>query len=180
MKILGEALEAVMCSAAPPLYFPPQNFAGTTWADGGCIINLDVFSAVRRCYDVVGDESKIIVDMIFCSGADISPLGDVSDLTPLDVVHRLSQVTSYDSAMWFVYNAMAAYPKVNFRYTIVPSAAMPGGAVPLDFNRTNLENELALGEADAYTLITSSQDSRAHAHKWRSTRHSKVRAFKRS
>jgi len=44
-----DLLTAISCSACPPWYFPPTNFAGTTWVDGGCVINLDVFAAVERC-----------------------------------------------------------------------------------------------------------------------------------
>ena len=170
-------VEAVMCSAAPPLFFPPQNFMGTTWADGGCIINLDVFSAVERCLDVVASETDIVVDMIFCSGASLSTF--TTTPTVFDVTSRVSSVNSYDSAMWFVYNAMQAYPKADFRFTIVPSASMPGGIVPLDFNRTVLQQEMQLGENDVLNILGTEHNPRKMAEDWKATRYNKFRVFKR-
>lgn len=175
---LGENIvEAVMCSAAPPLYFPPQDFQDTTWADGGCVINLDVFSAIERCLDVVDDESKVIVDMIFCTGADLPPISPSPSFH--EVYGRASAIKNYDSAMWFAYNAMQAYPRANFRYTIVPSAVMPGGIVPLDFNRTVLEQEMQLGESDVAKLLEAGTKPRDMADSWKRTRYNKVRAFRR-
>jgi hypothetical protein len=46
--------------------------------------------------------------------------------------------------MWFAYTAMQTYPQVNFRFTAVSFKSMPGGMVPLDFNRTVLESEITL------------------------------------
>ena len=170
-------LEAVMCSAAPPLYFPPQSFLGASWADGGCILNLDVFSAVERCMDVVSDESLVIVDMIFCSGAHLAPLGKTKDLKVTDVLSRVSAIKDYDNGMWFAYNAMLAYPAVNFRFTIVPSAAMPGGPVPLDFDKQNIVDELALGLKDAQSVIKNGLDPRQEAAQWKQTRYNKATAY---
>lgn len=172
-------IEAVMCSAAPPLFFPPQSFQGTIWADGGCIINLDVFSAVERCLDVVPDQSQIIVDMIFCSGAHLVPLPEVSKLTVTEVLSRVSAVKSYDSAMWFAYNAMNAYPQVNYRYIIVPSQGMPGGLVPLDFDPKNLEQEMTLGTSDAHNVVQNGLDPVQMALEWKQTRYNKATSFSR-
>ncbi len=174
-----DIIEAVMCSAAPPLFFPPQHFQNTIWADGGCICNLDVFSAIERCLDVVPDESQIIVDMIFCSGAHLAPLPAADKLTVTAVQSRVSAVKSYDSAMWFVYNAMNAYPQVNYRYIIVPSAGMPGGLVPLDFDPKNLEQELTLGTSDAHNVIQNGLDPKQMALEWKQTRYNKASPFSR-
>lgn len=122
----ADIVEAVMCSAAPPLYFPPQSFQDTYWADSDCILNLDVFGAVERCMDVVGDESLVVVDMIFCYGQSLPPLS--TNPTILEITSRASSIKSYDSAMWFAYTAMQAYPQVNFRFTIIPSTRRHGAA----------------------------------------------------
>lgn len=170
--------EAVMCSAAPPLYFPPQYFQNTYWADGGCILNLDVFSAVKRCLDVVPDESHIIVDMIFCTGDNLPPLSSSPSI--YEVTTRASDIRSYDSAMWFAYTAMQAYPEIDFRYTIIPSQNMPrGGLLPLDFNRTDLEAEIALGQKDVSKIVSEMHSPRERLRDWEQQRYSKVRAFRR-
>jgi len=35
-----------MASAAPPIFFPPVNINGTTYVDGGVIINLDLATPI--------------------------------------------------------------------------------------------------------------------------------------
>jgi len=173
-----DIVEAVMCSAAPPLYFPPQSFQGTYWADGGCVLNLDVFSAVKRCLDVVPDESHIIIDMIFCTGDNLPPLS--VNPSVYEVKTRASDISSYDSAMWYAYAAMQAYPDINFRYTIIPSQNMPrGGLIPLDFNSTSLEAEIALGQSDVARILGELHRPRDLAEEWKQKRYNKARTFRR-
>ena len=47
---------------------------------------------------------------------------------------------------------MDAYPDVNFRYYIMPSRDLPG-LVPLDFNRQDLEETIAIGKSDAEYVV---------------------------
>jgi len=42
----SEFIEAVISSAAPPVFFPPQTWGGSTWADGGVVCNLPIYKAV--------------------------------------------------------------------------------------------------------------------------------------
>lgn len=150
-------LDAIACSAAPPFFFPPHDFEGYTWADGGCIINLDVFSAVERCLDVTSEEN-IIVDMIFCT--EISALPNETTFKTPEVLARIFQIRSYDSSVWYKYNAMQAYPKVNYRYAIVPTAPFPGGIVPLNFTQSVLEFEVQLGINDTKAILESGKSGK--------------------
>jgi hypothetical protein len=171
-------IEAVMCSAAPPLFFPPQNFQGSMWADGGCIINLDVFEAIERCLDVVPDEEDIIVDMIFCSGATLPLLPTAASLTTSNVFSRVKAIQSYDTAMWYLYNAQLAYPNVNYRYLIIPSQPLAGSILPLDFDQANLQFELSLGQNDTQKILNNGGESpQAQANQWYATQYNKARSF---
>mmetsp|Transcript_6321 Transcript_6321/g.6204 ORF Transcript_6321/g.6204 Transcript_6321/m.6204 type:complete len:173 (+) Transcript_6321:254-772(+) len=90
-------LTAITCSACPPWYFPPVNFQGSTWVDGGVMINQDVFAAVERCLDVVPDQSQITVDLIFdCMPYTLPP---ETNMTTLDVLKRVHDVSGYDGQM---------------------------------------------------------------------------------
>lgn len=172
-------IEAVMCSTSAALFFPPQHFQGDIWGDGGWSILLDVFTPIERCLDVVSSESQVIVDIIFCSGSNLDVLPKSSKLSVKQVLSRVSAVRKYDKGMWYAYTAMSAYPDVNFRYLFVPSASMPGGVEPLDFNRTNLENEMALGTRDAYAMAQERLDPRQLVLEWKQTRYNQVRPFSR-
>jgi hypothetical protein len=82
--------------------------------------------------------------------------------------------------MWFAYAAMQAYPDINFRYTIIPSQNMPrGGLLPLDFNRTSLEAEIALGQKDVAKIVSELHNPREMTRDWQQQRYNKARAFRR-
>lgn len=152
-------LNAVVCSASPPFFFPPQQFEGYTWSDGGCIINLDVFSSIERCLDVTPNEANIIVDLVFDGQTGTLPVE--TKFKTLDVLGRTFAIRSYDSSIWYTYNAMIAYPKVNFRYIIHASEPMPGGIVPLNFTKSVLEREIQMGINDTTALLKNPVDGRS-------------------
>lgn len=155
---IGAALEdGVACSASPPLFFSPHEFEGYSWSDGGCIINLDVFSAINRCLDVA-DESDIIVDMIYDN--PYSPLPAETSFKTLEVFSRMLEIKSYDSNIWYTTNAINAFPLVNFRYTLVPSKPIPGGIVPLNFTPSVLQYEIDLGINDTLAMLAQPTNSR--------------------
>ena len=154
----SDILEGIICSASPPFFFPHQQFLGTTFADGGCVINLDVFKAVERCLDVVGQEKDIIVDMIFDSYP--GTLSQSEDLTTLEVLYRIWKIQRYDSSLWYYNNAILAYPEVYFRFVVIPTKKMPGGIVPLNFDPQVLETEIEEGKQDVQNLLNSNSDAR--------------------
>ena len=132
-ETVGSAiLDAVVCSASPPFFFPPHQFEGYSWSDGGCIVNLDVFSSVERCLEVTSEEN-IIVDVVFASQIGGLPV-DTKFKTP-DVISRMFAIKSHDSAIWYTYNALLAYPKATFSYTIIPTALIKN---PID-GRTRIK-----------------------------------------
>jgi hypothetical protein len=144
-------MEVVMCSSAMPALFPYQNYSGTEFCDGGCILNLNIFSAVERCLEEVSDPSQVIVDSIFLTGDHLDP--NASSYTTIGVMNRAKEINAYDSSMWYLFNALTAYPTVNFRYTVVPSKALPGNEIPLVFTTEAVDTMLAEAMSDVQTLI---------------------------
>ena len=149
---------AVLSSGAPPFIFPFIPFQGTNYADGGCLINLDVFQAISRCYDINKSYANIIVDLIFDTKIDSIPAS--TSFNTLDVFARVSQINSYNSAIWYYHQAQLAYPAVKFRYVIVPSGSMPGGVVPLNFDQVILEQEVQMGKSDAANVIKTGENGK--------------------
>ena len=156
---LGPAfVDAIGCSASPPLYFPPQQFEAYTWIDGGCIINLDVFSAIERCLEVTNNEAEIVADLIYCNQYNAIP--PETELKTLDVFSRAYEIRSYDSSLWYSYNAMVAYPNVDFRYIIIPTVPLSGGTIPLNFTPSNLESEIQQGINDTIAALSNPKSGR--------------------
>ena len=151
---VGNSLnEVVMCSASPPFIFPFQLYNNQVYSDGGCLINLDVVAAINRCYAQTNNYANIIVDLIFDTKIDAIPAS--TSFNTIDVFSRVSQVTTYNSALWFYNEAIVAYPQVNYRYCVIPSGPMPGGIVPLNFTQSILLQEIQMGKSDAANVVKS-------------------------
>lgn len=150
-------IDAIMCSAAPPFAFPPHQFEGYTWADGACVMNLDVASGIERCLQIT-EEENIITDLIFDS--PYAGLANETSFKTRDVLTRMYHILSYDSSIWFTYNAQRAFPKVFFRYIIHPSGPLPGGNIPLNFTPAVIDYEIQLGINDTTNYLKSSKPGR--------------------
>lgn len=147
-------IDAAISSASAPLVFPPHIFQGHAMADGGCIINTDVFSAITRCLEIALEEN-IIVDIIYDDISNILP-NNITGFKTLEVFQRAYDIHSYDSSVWYTYNAKQAFPKVDYRYIIYPSKPMPGGIViPLNFSKEVIDFEIQLGINDTIAILSS-------------------------
>ena len=146
---LGYALlDGITASASMPFFFPPHDFEGYVWSDGGVINNLDVASAVARCLLVTGDQSKITIDMIY--DGTIDPLPGETSLKTIEVFQRVYAISSHDKAIWYTFNAQAAFPEVKYRYTVMPTRPMPA---TLNFTRESISFSLQLGILDGNNAI---------------------------
>lgn len=143
-------IDAITCSASIPTSFPPHNFEGYTWVDGGVVMTLDVFSAVQRCLDVTGNEKDIVIDMIYCD--PYSPLPSETSFKTLDVFERSYNIQSYDKSVWYTYNTAIAYPDVEYRFVIQPSEPI---APSLNFTAASIEFDIALGIKDGENAINA-------------------------
>jgi hypothetical protein len=151
--------EACLASSAYPGFLPNRQLLNQTYMDGGCIINIDIFKAVEACLDLTdGDESQVIVDSILLSGSNI-PEVNASSFTTWSVMERARGISSSDSYLWYLYNAMLAYPEVDFRYTFIPSQPLPSELIPLNFNLKNTEEMLAIGNSDAQKMVNGQSGS---------------------
>jgi predicted acylesterase/phospholipase RssA len=147
-------IDAITASGSIPIFFPPHQFEGYSWVDGGVVCNLDVFSAVQRCLDVTNEEN-ITVDLFLDDYT--GPLGNYTKFKTLDVLQRAFDIRGLDSSVWFIYNAMIAYPKVHFRYVVAPSQPM---STPLNFTKENIEFNLNLGYKDGAAALKVMRNSR--------------------
>lgn len=154
-----EFIQACLASSAFPVFLPNRYLFNHTYMDGGCIINIDIFKAIENCLEVTnGDESEVIIDSILLSGSPI-PDVNVSSYTTNGILERARGISSADSHVWYVYNAMLAYPQVNFRYTFLPSQPLPSEAIPLNYNPKDIQEMIAIGNSDAAKMINGTAPS---------------------
>lgn len=133
-----------------------------TYVDGGTLVNVDVIGAVEQCLNLGYAQQDIIVDTIECSGKNFSALaGDLSTLTTLPILLRAAALNSFAKKERDYSAAQHAYPGVHFRYRIHPSVPISGSGI--DFNRTQMIEMEALGEADAKNAVDQEKKRAAEA-----------------
>ena len=115
--------KAVVSSASIPFIFPNNQWPdGRVEMDGGMVYNVNLVSAVERCKEIVGDdESKITVDIIVTSGAN---LGSWDDKSTRGNQLRFQEIKDYHDAISETYTFKQAFPKVNFRYYVEPTGPL--------------------------------------------------------
>ena len=147
--------DAIIASGSLPGFFPPHDFEGYTWADGGCITNLYVFSAIERCLEVTDDQHNITVDLIYDDR--YTPLPTETSFKTPKVLERVYSIHGHDNSIWYTYNAQAAYPYVNFRYIFNPSVPIEP---LLNFSTASIEFDIQLGIKDAQAMLNSNKPGR--------------------
>lgn len=76
---------------------------------------------------------------------------DEKDLNSLSIFLRAIDILKYDIHAEQLALAKIAYPKVNFRYYVEPSVALPIGG--LDFNPKRIREAYAIGIEDAQNIV---------------------------
>lgn len=147
------AISTIVGSSAIPAAFPHMTINGNTYIDGGCIWNLDVAGAIRRCHEIVDDDKDIIVDIILCSEYNLTVKGDIKKLNAIDHFRRAKRIEEYIDNMQDIQRALMLYPDVTFRYVLGPSEALSNSPIPLDFSKDHLDKCFEIGKNDARRAI---------------------------
>jgi hypothetical protein len=110
-------------------FFPPAESMGSDWFDGSTIWDLDIFSAVNKCLETTAPED-VVVDVVMTSAKTLKKV-DASGYHSINMLWRFLEVSRYYSAMDGLLRAQFAYPTIDFRYIISPSADLPDTYFPL-------------------------------------------------
>lgn len=79
---LDDFIESIMSSSAMPGLFPYKNAFGSTFIDGGSMINIDLVGGIQRCQEEGFADEDIIVDAVLCEGIkDVSPINSKTKTT---------------------------------------------------------------------------------------------------
>lgn len=69
----SDAAEAAVSSASIPGVFPPHEWNGKFYMDGGTLMNINILSGVQQCKEMGYDNEDIIVDVMICGDPEITP-----------------------------------------------------------------------------------------------------------
>lgn len=125
----GELVDVMFGNFAYPGLFAPENAMGADWFDGSLIWDVDLFSIVNQCMLTHAMED-IVVDVVLTEEKTLRAI-DASDSVTYQVLLRAGRIIRYETQMDGLLRAEFAYPRIQFRNIIAPSAKLPETKLPL-------------------------------------------------
>lgn len=119
-------IESAFASSSIPAFFEPTIRDGKTLIDDGVVFNIDIPSAVRRCYEVVSDQKDIIIDIVVVGDHDIEVIEEIAKYNTLSNFQRSREISSFYNYMSDYRSSVQMFPDIDFRYFIHPSETLPG------------------------------------------------------
>ncbi|CDW78254.1 patatin-like phospholipase family protein [Stylonychia lemnae] len=144
--------DILFASFASPGYFPPADVLGSKWFDGSAVYDIDIFTAVNKCFDKGFIEENIVVDLIMTSSANLKEV-NATEYHTMGMLFRYLEISSFYSSMDGLLRAKFSYPKANFRYAISPSKALPSSSYPLNLDEKQMNDTIQQGIEDAIAAI---------------------------
>lgn len=128
--------QAVRSSASIPGVFPPQHMEDKILMDGGTVWNTNLISAIDHCMELVGDESKITLDIAVCGSYYLNDMDD--DKKAIGNLMRKNEIKDYYKGMSDIQEFKQAHPDVNYRHYVQPSGKVAGGMDILSFDNSTV------------------------------------------
>lgn len=152
--LTGDDLYNVMFAQfADPGVFAPVEIGNTDYLDGSSVWDLDIFSVVGQCKALGYAESDIVIDAIMTSEKTLEEV-DASSWTSISMMWRYLKISRYYSNKDGYTRAKLAYPNAYFRYSVAPSAPMPGSSIyPLNLKIEEVDQIWSLGVADGENAV---------------------------
>lgn len=134
----SDPVKAAVSSSSIPFIFNNQVWPnGEIVMDGGTVWNTNLVSAINKCRESGFDDANIDIDVIVCTALGTFESWDVEDKKTINNMLRAKDIKETRSSITDIYDAMHAFPKVNYRYYVEPSEKLPDG-----INLINPENDI--------------------------------------
>ena len=143
--------------------FPPVEYNNTDYFDGSTIWDLDIFSVVNQCKAQGFADADIVVDVVLTSEKTLKTV-DASDYKSIQMLWRYLEVSRYYSNMDGLLRAQFAYPDVQFRNVLAPSASMPSSWYPLNLEQSEVDTIWDLGVTDGTAAANGQASPAAFSH----------------
>lgn len=142
----------IVSSTSMPFAFTHSHIENSTYVDGGSVWNLEIGKGIDRCLETHVHQD-IIVDVIMCSGLQITYQNESHDYNTMHNYDRYRQFKSYYRYMSDLDEITRGFPEINFRYIVVPKQRLPSGYIPLGFKHDSIEQMIQAGYEDATAVI---------------------------
>lgn len=121
--------------------------------DGGTVWDVNPYSAVEQCMEMVDDPADIIVDITLCTPWTEPRHHKKSDRNAVGNIARSKRIKMYYNGLDSVSQAMRAYPEVDWRYLFLEM----GLSNPLDFRNKTTWPIQEQGRQDAQDMLNISE-----------------------
>ena len=144
MVLMNDIVDILMASTSIPVYFPPKEFKGSFYMDGGLFTNELIYPAVRTCRKQ--GLNDIVIDVIRCS----TPLRNISSNTIakdniFKLAYRTYEIAGNTLFHHELYSACDTKKLVRIypMYVYQPHSDFPGGL--LNFNHDKVKFAYEMG-----------------------------------
>jgi len=113
-----EYVDAIVGSASVPVVFPFTKFRGRPLVDSlSTGWNVNMISAINKCMEIVGDPSKIELDIIVMYNNRLSQEKD-ANMTTIFQFLRAREIKGYYGLMSDIASFIRANPGIKYRYFV--------------------------------------------------------------
>jgi len=116
LKNLGRIIRA---SSSIPFAFPPTEFEGSLYMDGGTVWNINIDSAIDKCLELVDDEEHVVLDIAITETEDLPTLNSTGH--SFSNFWRKHQIRKQYKVMDDIVEFARSRPNVNYRHFFSPS-----------------------------------------------------------
>lgn len=150
--------EYVTASASVPGVFKYIVHDKHVFIDGGSTDNLNLRGGIAQCKKIVGDDDEAItVDIITCDPFVNIERAGLNDEPSYTIYSRGEEIRGDIKDIWYIKDAIRAFPSINWRYIISPKKSLPNyPLVPLNFNPEIVKKIYKTGYDDATEILKES------------------------
>jgi len=141
-----------LSSTAVPVAFPPNQFNGKYYIDGGWRSTIDVTSGIQQCLEMGYAEKDITLDVIMLYQGKVNAI-DPSNLSPIQAYYRAQDLMWHGLGMANLAEAFVYFQEVHWRYVVFPTMNLPSGQDIFEFRKEDVENMIIWGREDAKNVV---------------------------
>lgn len=125
--------------------------------DGGTFSYMNLQAAILKCREVADSDENITVDMLLDENkpVEMKNFTNKKFFNAHHIYKRQQDFTSYYDVMNDILPIVEQNPDINFRYIISPTEPLPGPAIPIWVNPSDLNKTYEIGYNDAIKAMNN-------------------------
>jgi len=114
----------IVASSSVPGIFRYIKDGKYVFIDGGTVNNLNLRNGIAECHKLGFEDYQITIDVIMTNPLDAHPYNMTGSKT-YDIYHRSHELSKVAQAGYYLLDTMRVYPRIYWRYAIIPKKPLP-------------------------------------------------------